>query len=166
MNKKYCKVDCWELEELIRKNNLSDEFCQKSIEKILNIYKGDFLPEEKHHWIEFKRNNLRNKLLLLLDSHSERLINSEDIISAVSFLKKCIMFEKLNENFYLNLMKCQLKQNLHKEADKTYHLYQLTISSYSNIIPSLKIENLHKKITHNGDDFLIKHIDIIKNKSN
>ncbi|BBO77220.1 hypothetical protein DSCW_46370 [Desulfosarcina widdelii] len=91
--------------------------CQRAIE----IYGGDFLPEEPYlSWAEMKRSALRDQYLGVLMEMAILFERKNDLEQAVNCCRRAIQTDPLAEHFHQRLMRLLRRQGLNSAVVKVY----------------------------------------------
>ena len=143
LNPNYCWVDCWEFEHRLNAGKNPQTMTSESIAGIFNFYQGPFLAGEDHGWLVIRREKLRYKLLYVLFDYGKSLMRNQQFKPASDIFVKCIDIDDLNEEYYLNLMQCQIKLNQASEAVLTYRRCHKTVSTLLGTSPSTECQKLY-----------------------
>lgn len=116
-------------------------------EKVIDIYRGPFLPADTSHlWTRSLREHLRKRfirLILLLGNSMERTGQWQ---KAIGLYERAIEIDNLTEEFYQHLMVCYKQLGQRLEAIKIYHRLLDILSVAFSISPSYKSEVIYKAL--------------------
>lgn len=157
-----CQVDAWQFNDLYR------EGCRKEIDgdekedlacftQALDLYKGDFLPEEQNaSWVIGLREDLKNKYLDLLTRIARHHYKAGAFKKAVAFFKQAIEADPLLEENYRNLMTLYTDKNLYNEALLIFESCQKALKAGLNTTPDPLTIALHQGIKERAKKNLSK----------
>ncbi|WML36688.1 response regulator [Clostridium sp. OS1-26] len=130
MNMENVDCDVFEFEKLVDECKIVDESKIDVVDKIINIYTGDYLAENCYVWSVLNEERLREKYLDLLINFSKYLMKTERYKIALKYLN--ILAEKKPYDDKINAM-------ILLAYDKLEDIY-LIIKHYQNIEAILRME--------------------------
>lgn len=155
LDPRYCWVDVWAFEKIIGKTDklwkhdvTVDElsYAVKLIEKAVNIYKGPFLSDSNDPWTLSIRERLRSKFLRNIKRIGFYWEQNGDFEKAVECYQKGLETDDLTEEFYRNIMKCNLKTGKRAEAITVYKRCREILSTVLGIQPSPETEAVYRAL--------------------
>ena len=150
LNPEVCRVDCWDLEKslnAIRANDHDREDAGKYVRQALGYYQGSFLAGEDDGWSVSRRERIRSRFLHTLAHHGQLLMATGNCECAIALYTKVLEIDDLNEEFYLNLMRCQINLGRIADAMRVYQRCKQTINETLGIEPSLEVTALYRLMT-------------------
>lgn len=130
MNMENVECDVFEFEKFVDECKIVDESKIDVVDKIINIYTGDYLAENCYVWSVSNGERLREKYIDLLMNFSKHLMRDEKYKIALKYLN--ILVEKNPYDEEINAM-------IFLAYDKLQDLYSMT-KHYKNIEAILKTE--------------------------
>ena len=113
----------------------------------LEIYKGDFLPEEIYaSWVDKKREGLRVKYIQLLGKMAGLYERRGTMRKAADCYKKAIQADPLIEESYQKLMTFYSSKGMYNEALRTYEDCKKALKKELKTQPDSTTTAIHKKI--------------------
>ncbi len=152
LNSRYCWVDIWDFERLIKEAKLwSDEALDRIsaplVERAIELYgKGLSVEVEENPWEMSFYDSIRNKFIrcvIKLGSYREE---AGDIEGAAKCYTRGIELEPLSEEPYQKLIMCLDRQGHRTEALAIYKRLSKIYSEALGSEPSLKTKNLYKRL--------------------
>jgi DNA-binding SARP family transcriptional activator len=121
-----CRVDvndflaaCDEIRQVKQEDD--DDRCLPACQRAIDIYGGDFLPEEPYlSWAEMKRSALRDQYLGVLMEMAMLLERRNDFEQAVNCCRRAIRTDPLAEHVHQRLMRLLRRQGLKSAVIKVY----------------------------------------------
>ena len=147
-----CHVDADRFLSLLK---MADEKQKKGDEKeafplyaeALEIYKGDFLPDEIYApWADKKREELRVKYIELLNKMARLHERQGALKKAVDCYKKAIQADPLIEESYQKLMSFHSSKGMYNEALRTYEDCKKALKRELKTQPDSTTTGIYKKI--------------------
>jgi DNA-binding SARP family transcriptional activator len=118
----------------------------------MEIYKGDFLPDETYvSWVDKRREELRTKYIDLLSKMAKLHENQGAIKKAVGCYKKAIEADPLLEESYQRLMTLYSSKGMYNEALRTYEDCKKALKKELKTRPDSVTDAIHKKILEKVD---------------
>lgn len=119
-------LDTAYFEHLIKQSessaNYNDEpTCISSLDKAVNIYRGDLFPECYEEWIEPLRERLKKDYMGALTQLVEYFEASRDYQKAVDYAERLLHCDELCEGTYVTLMRLHALNN---DRAKAIHIYR------------------------------------------
>ena len=111
-------------------------FTDETVVAILKIYQGDFMAGQQEGWLIPKRDKLKNKLTFTLSSYGNWLMHRKNLQQACTIYETCIDLDRTHEDFYINLMQCQILQNKTNAAKKTYRQCEKNLMNDLGVLPT------------------------------
>lgn len=121
-----CRVDAWHFNDLYREGyqkemSGNDKGAMDCFNRAIDLYKGDFLPDEHYSpWVISFREDFKNKYLDLLTRLARRHEQAGAFKKAVACLKQAIETDPLLEEAYRSLMTLYDRNNLYNEALRVF----------------------------------------------
>jgi ATP/maltotriose-dependent transcriptional regulator MalT/DNA-binding SARP family transcriptional activator len=113
----------------------------------LEIYKGDFLPEELYApWPDKKREELRVKYIELLNKMASLHERQGSLKKAMDCYKKAIQVDPLIEESYQKLMSFHANKGMYNEALRIYEDCKKTLKRELKTQPDSTTTGIYKKI--------------------
>ena len=118
-----------------------------SYTEAMEIYKGDFLPEETHaSWADLKREELKEKYIKFLNHMAELYEKQGASNKAIAWYKRAIQADPLLEEGYRSLMTLYSGKGMLNEALKTYEACKKALEGRLNSEPDPLTNSLYQKI--------------------
>ena len=115
---------------------------------VLDLYRADFLNEDDGYpWIIHHRNKLRQIYMDGVMAMADCCLNSDNPEPALSYLKKALEFDNLNEKMHAQLMRTYLKMGLPSQAIETYNNAKNILVHNLNTRPGSLLTDLKQKAT-------------------
>lgn len=155
INAKYCWIDTWAFERLLSKaQHESERNAEQSLstaircaEKAIDLYKGDFLPQNN---MEYSCVNMREHLksrflrgVKLLGRNLEKTGQQE---KAVLQYLRALEVDPMVEEFYQRLMIFYQQRGLNSDAVAVYKRCQKSFSSFLQVEPSAQTKAIYNSI--------------------
>ena len=104
--------------------------------RALDLYQGDFIPEERYTpWVEQRREDLKHTYLDLLTRTARYHEQAGSFKKAVACLKQAIEADPLLEEAYRELMNLYAAQGLHNEALRVYESCKKALNADLDALP-------------------------------
>jgi DNA-binding SARP family transcriptional activator len=117
--------------------------CQKAID----IYGGDFLPEEPYlNWAETKRSALRERYLGLLMEMAAIFERKNDLEQAVHCCRRAIQTDPLAEHFHQRLMGLLRRQGRQSAAIKVYRDLIVKLAAELDTVPDPATTRIYQEL--------------------
>ena len=146
-----CFVDVWKFERLISEadalwnENKQTEAIQLS-EKAINIYKGNYLKEDRQPYTLSLRERLKGRFVRSLIRTGRYWEDTGDIKKAAELYQKGIEVDNLCEEIYQQLILCYQRLGLRAEAMAAYNRCRNAMSAFLNSDPSVKTKEIYQRI--------------------
>ncbi|MFN0317480.1 MAG: bacterial transcriptional activator domain-containing protein [Burkholderiales bacterium] len=115
--------------------------------QILDLYRGDFLPEEADMpWSVSARERLRRKFLKSVETLGQELEDQQLWDQAPRLYSGALDAGPIAEVFYQGLMRCRLKMGQVSEGVSTFRRLRQILSVSLGIAPSAESETLHRTL--------------------
>lgn len=150
LNPDVCRVDCWDLEKslnAIKASDRSNGDASEFVCQALASYQGSFLAGEDDGWSVSRRERIRSRFLHTLAHHGQSLMFAGDCECAIALYTKVLEIDDLNEEFYLNLMRCLINLGRKSDAIRVYQRCKQTINETLGIEPSREVTALYRLMT-------------------
>ncbi|HDH06111.1 MAG TPA: hypothetical protein ENH01_10465 [Nitrospirae bacterium] len=153
LDDKYFWIDLWVLENLIageveeaRKRNFKG--VTEIGEKILDLYKGDFLEGEADGLLPIirKRARLKLKLIHIVEEIGNHYENSENFHKAVLWYEKGLELDEISEGFYQRLMLCYSNLGNRSKAVELYRQCKEVLETATGLAPSAETRVVYQSI--------------------
>jgi DNA-binding SARP family transcriptional activator len=155
LDSKYCFIDVWKFERLISEadalwnENKQTEAVQLS-EKAINIYKGNYLKEDRQPYTLSLRERLKGRFVRSLIRTGRYWEGAGDIKKAAELYQKGIEVDNLCEEIYQQLMLCYQRLGLRAEAMAAYNRCRNAMTAFLNSEPSAKTKEIYQRIVDCG----------------
>lgn len=136
-----CRVDAWCFNDLYREGHQKerggdDKGAMDCFTRALDLYQGDFLPEEQSSpWVVGLREGLKDKYLDLLNWVARRHEQAGAFKKAIDCLKLAIENDPLLEEAYRSLMNLYDRKNLFTEALRVFESCQKALKTELDTAP-------------------------------
>ena len=138
LNAELCWIDSWAFEA---------QLDQSPDLKILDLYRGTFLPEDTDQpWTVAPRERLRGKFIHALSVHGAALESNSDLDGAVTSYRRGIDADPIVESFHQGLMRCYDRLGRRTEAISVYRRMRQTLSVLLGVPPSEESQRLYEKL--------------------
>ncbi len=145
-------VDAYEFNDLASKGNVclareETDHAVKYYKKAETLYKGEFLSEDPYEeWISIKRDQLKSLYIDILMALARLHEDMNEPHMSVSYLKKIITADPLNEEARQNLMIVYADMGMKKAAENVYKKWCQTIRAELDVEPDEETVNIYEKI--------------------
>ena len=149
LNPEFCSVDCWDLEKSLNAIKSSDhnkKDASNFVRQALKYYQGSFLAGEDEGWSVSRRERIRSRFLHTMSQHGQLLMSQGDCECAITLYTKVLEIDDLNEEFYLNLMRCLISHGRVSEAMQVYQRCIKTLNEALGIEPCKEVTALYQII--------------------
>jgi ATP/maltotriose-dependent transcriptional regulator MalT/DNA-binding SARP family transcriptional activator len=148
LDPRLCWVDAWAFERMAdeAENRLAGQDLQsvEPMEKVLALYKGEFLPADTGHgWTVSVRERLRSRHFRVACALARYWEKSGDDEKAAAFYERTLAADSLVEDFYRHLMACYQRLGRQAAAVETYHRCRKMLAAGLGIAPSPSTEALY-----------------------
>ncbi|RJR39724.1 MAG: hypothetical protein C4567_11540 [Deltaproteobacteria bacterium] len=156
LDRELCRVDVDEFlslqesgEELEEKGNLSQALAL--YKKAVDLYGGDFLPEEPYlPWAEKRREELRGIHLGILERVSQIYEKQGAVTKAIKYCQMIIQTDPVSESTYRRLMTLYARRGMHSEALKTYEDCRKALGRGLDAEPDAVTTAIFRKMQESG----------------
>ena len=143
LNMQLCWIDVFALEQTIQKySNSGFEPTKQNFDKILNLYKGEFLKEEENYWAIPYREKIQSKVIHCLEKLCEDFLEKTSHKQKIEILEKVLFIAPESELFYRHLMQQYIKQGRKSDAILVYKRCENVLQRNLGVQPSDKIYQL------------------------
>lgn len=126
----------------------NEELAMKSFQKILKLYKGNYLPESMYtEWTIPLRNHFRHLYLQSMQDYCALLKRRNALPELIEVCRSIILLEPMEEEFHLYLMNALLNQGKIKDARKNYEYITAKLYQEFGLRPSPEMRSIYSKIT-------------------
>lgn len=115
------------------------------VDRVLRLYRGEFLIENTAPWALAARERLRNKTLRVVTRAAET-IRQRDPAAAVPIYEKAIEIDPLREHLYQDLMRCHQQLRQSAEGLHIYRRCRDTLKRELSLAPAPATEALHQSL--------------------
>lgn len=116
-------------------------------QEAIDLYRGDFLPEDRHtSWVENKRNELKNQFLDLLLSTARIHETRGSFRKATALYKKALQTDPLLEEACQRVMRLLSEQGKRSEALRVYEQFKTALHRELSARPDPVTDSIHRKI--------------------
>lgn len=124
LNRNYCWLDIWTLEDLIRRLDQQLIAAETVVRRLLNVWRGVYLPGQNAPEIEAKRQLLSAKFIRVITQTGQILIKENQQLCAIEAFRKAIEVEPLAEQLHCQLIQALIEQGRPLEALAAYQVYE------------------------------------------
>ncbi|MDA8091630.1 MAG: bacterial transcriptional activator domain-containing protein, partial [Nitrospiraceae bacterium] len=154
LDEKYCWTDLKAVLRIMAETeSLWEEDAEKAIlltEKAMAMHKGDFLSSDPGQpWAMTVRERVRTRLMGLIAKSGEHFMRTGRWDAAVRKFEKALELDNLAEEFYQNLMRCQINSGRRAEAARTYVRCRRALSETLGISPSRTTTGIYNSLSEN-----------------
>lgn len=151
LDKELCEVDVDKFLTLLREGEKKEKTqdmkgALSSYKQAVDIYKGDFLPDEIAEWANSKREDLRRTYSGLLSKMARIYEDRGTSRKAISMYNKAVEFDPLSEEAYRRLMVLYAGVGRRNEALKTYRSCEKALREGLDTEPEAVTVSLYRKI--------------------
>lgn len=152
LDEELCLTDVRQFEDLYRKGLVKEKGgdtkgAQESFSQALELYLGDFIPEERYApWVESRREDLRAIYLDLLTRIARYHEQTGAFRKAVSCYQQAIQADPLLEDAYRSLMSLYAGKNLFNEALRVFESCRKSLKAALNTKPDPLTVHLYQGI--------------------
>ena len=147
-----CQVDvndflaaCDAIRQSKREDN--DDHTLSACRRAVELYGGDFLPEEPYlSWADMKRTALREQYLGVLMEMAVLFERSDDLEEAIRCCRRVIGVDPLAEHAHQRLMTLFLRQGRRSEALKIYRDLEKRLAMELDTVPDLETTRMYAEI--------------------
>jgi len=137
------KNDATELKQIISQAPGSKD----DRERVLSLYKSDYLAEEDYYWSINEREQLRRMVTQYLEKEVANLSNENNIDSLLKvMIEKLISIDPWEDQYTFELIQYYIHRGSYREAVTAYDLYKDTLWLQLGTKPHKKIDELIKTI--------------------
>jgi LuxR family maltose regulon positive regulatory protein len=150
-----CQVDANDFlaacDEIRRVNkDDDDDRCLSACQRAIDIYGGDFLPEEPYlNWAETKRSALRDRYLGVLMEMAMLLERKNDLEQAVQCCRWAIRTDPLAEHVHQRLMGLLRRQGRQSAAIKVYRDLKRKLADELETVPDPATTRIYEEMAKN-----------------
>jgi LuxR family maltose regulon positive regulatory protein len=147
-----CRIDCREFAALAREGATREKAgdwkgALDTYARALDLYEGDFIPEERYApWVELRRDDYRNILIDLLTRSAQLHERSGAFKKAEACLKRVIEADPLLEEAYRSLMTLYAEKKRYNEALRVFQACQKALKEGLRTQPDPLTRALHQGI--------------------
>jgi DNA-binding SARP family transcriptional activator len=136
---------CDEIRQLKRDDD--DHRLLSACRRAVDLYRGDFLPEEPYlGWAELKRATLKDQYLAVLMEMVRLFERKGDLEQATRHCGSAIHADPLGEQAHQHLMRLLQRQGRRSAALKVYRDLAETLSSELDIVPDPATTRIYEEI--------------------
>ncbi|GAM10093.1 HTH-type transcriptional regulator MalT [Geobacter sp. OR-1] len=141
-------ADAWSFDKLLQSAQLTsgqeESEAVSRIKKALDLYRGQFLPDEGDKpWAFSHRTRLKSRFILNTVAVVNLLKRKGMLAEAIDCLLKGVEIDEISEELYQNLIECYLSADLRGEAVAIYRRCRTTFAMHG-LSPSPKTESLYR----------------------
>jgi len=118
--------------------------------RVLEQYRGGFLPQEQQTWLLGLRERLRSRFLRIIGQAAGRLCDLGLWQTAIDCYQKALEIEPLAERFYTGLMRCHHQLGQVAEGLAVHRRCRDVLSAELHISPSTETEQWHERLQQAG----------------
>lgn len=116
LDPRFCWTDTWALEREMKKLGDAGETDTKTVDQLLGLYRGVFLPGDDEPWAIGFREHIRGRLARRLTGVFHRLEDSGDYAAIAGICERALEADPLAEIFYQELINAHQAQGQYEEA--------------------------------------------------
>jgi two-component SAPR family response regulator len=116
------------------------------LEKICNLYKGDFASEFSDFWVDIERENYKSKVNEALKKLGNLYLKNNKLDELLDLTQKFISIDRINEVAFELKIKALISLNKKEEALKQFNILRNILKSELDVIPSKSITELISKV--------------------
>jgi LuxR family transcriptional regulator, maltose regulon positive regulatory protein len=146
LNRKIVWVDTWAFMRMCKEEEKKHDLPSDLFTKILDLYRGDFLPMEDEHWMVSYREKLRERFLRLIINVGRTLEERNKYEEAITCYRAAIDVDDLAEEMYLRLMVCYHALGDKTSAISVYERLHKILNARLNTTPSARTVAMYKQI--------------------
>jgi DNA-binding SARP family transcriptional activator len=154
LNSRYCWVDSWAFERLLsqgedesrKQGQKSSFFAARCAEKAMELYTGNFLPQNTDHWSIHMRERLKVRFLRGVSFLGRNLEKIGEQEKAIAFYMRALEIDPLVEEFYQRLMICYHRIGRDADAVIVFRECLKKFDKGLNIRPSSQTRALYKSL--------------------
>jgi len=153
LNPKRCWVDAFAFDRLAEDfpDNGDESAAQRFIDRVLDLYRGPFLPAESgQRWSIQMRMRLRERLVRFVERAGARMEAAGQFEAAIRCYRKGLDADDLAEAFYQGLMRCYLALGRPAEGMQVFRRLRQMLSVLLGIAPSRQSESLAESLHECG----------------
>lgn len=151
-----CRVDvndflaaCDEIRQVKQEDD--DDRCLSACQRAIEIYGGDFLPEEPYlSWTEMKRSALRDQYLGVLMEMALLYERRNDAEQAVNCLRRAVQTDPLAEHIHQRLMELLRRQGRQNAAIKVYRELKAKLAAELDTTPDPATTRIYEEVVKKG----------------
>ncbi len=147
-----CWVDALALNELAKqerqskKHTVDTESARASIEQLLRLYRGPFLPGISEAWAHSARERLRSQFLQLLLQWNQSLERAKQWEQAGAYYEQALAADDLSEELYQRTMQCHIEAGRLAQARATYRRCREHLQRAFGVLPSPETERIYQSL--------------------
>jgi DNA-binding SARP family transcriptional activator len=122
------------------------------LEKAVNLYKGDLLPDCYDDWIQPKRESLREEFCNLLEKLIMDLEAARNYEKAIRYAHIFLNHDPLKENTYRHLMRLYALQGERSHAASIYQQCELIMMTELGVETSTETRKVYKQILNTREE--------------
>ena len=123
-----------------------------SLERAIELYRGDFMEGFFNEWILEYRRELEDKYILALSFLAKIRSENGKYDSAIELMSRVIKIDQFNEEAYVNIIEWQMSKEDRISALTTYHRYLDRVVQELGTSPSPRIQILHRHILNKEEE--------------
>jgi len=141
------RIDMWEFEEELQRQNDPDADGVERIGRLRRLYQGHFLQHEAEKpWILKARHELRDRLLRAIRDAARECEHARRWEDAANLYRSGIELDSFNEGLYRGLMFCHQELGDHSEALQAYRRCRELLTRFLGIPPNAKTQALYHSV--------------------
>ena len=117
-----------------------------ALEQAINLFQGDLLPDCYDEWIVPERDRLRQMFLTALERLISLLEQGRRYASAISYARRLVHLDPLNEVVYLTLMRLHTMNGDRASALRVYHQCASTLQAELGIAPGTALSDAYERL--------------------
>lgn len=134
--------DLHELEQILMKQNTHVD----DVQRILDLYIGDYLEEEDYLWIIAKQQALQQEVLMFFERFMDGIDENEaESLMIEKCLEKMLFLNAYNEDYMINLMKYYVETKNKKKIQMLYKSIKESVEGELGLSIPNELEHLYKQ---------------------
>lgn len=139
-------LDVAQFEEAIQTAQSTSDLAQTNLERALNLYQGDLLPDCEDEWILPERERLQRMHVGALEQLIDLLQKQQDCRSALNYTQQLLRIDPLNEATYCTLMRLHELSGDRANALQVYHRCMTMLREELGVDPGSTTRKLYEKL--------------------
>ncbi|MCG7336601.1 response regulator [Sporosarcina sp. ACRSM] len=142
------QCDAIELERALDEYDVVNRMNIQQFEQLVQQYSGDYMEKNGYEWATIKAQNLRQKLLQLLQNMVDFYHENEDSVKKQHYLQLLLHYNPYSEQVLQQLMQQHILAGNRGDAVKLYHDFKKLLLEDLGILPSRATNELYESILY------------------